>query len=79
MRIWQAFLKEESPMRRRLLVKGWREVKDALYHVFEAVKAAKGAKCDAASGGADRHQGRLQPMQLCKNSWYGACYYVINI
>jgi hypothetical protein len=44
-------------MRRRLLVRGWQEVKDALFHVSEAVKAAKGANSDAAGGGAHQAPG----------------------
>ncbi len=53
----QAFVKERLPMRRRLLVRGWQEVKDALFHVSEAVRAAKGANSDAASSGAQQAPG----------------------
>lgn len=44
-------------MRKRLLVRAWEDVREALLHVSDALKAAEDGKTAVASSGADQAPG----------------------
>jgi hypothetical protein len=75
----QAFLKEKSPMRKRLLVRAWEDVREALIHVSDALKAAKDAKTDAASSGANQAPGATAADAAMRELLVRVCCHVLYL